>query len=193
MSSNRFRGTIGGAILGFSLLLGIGFLSSTTVQAQYNRDDDYYGRDRDRDWRRNRNRDRRRDRDRRRNDDRYGRNGQYGNDGQYGNYGRNGQYGNNGGYDYRNIYRVAINNGYQAGLNTGSSDGQRGQSYNPQRSRYYRNADYGYNSSYGHKDNYRQAFREGFVRGYQEGYQRYGGYNRDRNRGRGNYGTRFPF
>ncbi len=41
------------------------------------------------------------------------------------------------------------------GLNTGASDGQRGQSYNPQRSRTYKNAS-------------TQAFREGFVHGYDQ-------------------------
>jgi hypothetical protein len=85
-------------------------------------------------------RDRYEDRDWRRNRDR---------DDRY----RNGNYNN---YDF--------NQGYQYGLNTGSSDAQRRQSYNPQRSRYYRNA-----SS--------QGFRNGFVRGYNEGYRRYAGYN----------------
>ncbi|MGI9168067.1 MAG: hypothetical protein ACR2G5_17090 [Pyrinomonadaceae bacterium] len=46
------------------------------------------------------------------------------------------------------------------GLNTGASDGQRGQSYNPQRSRKYKNAS-------------TQAFREGFVHGYDQGYRQY--------------------
>lgn len=64
----------------------------------------------DRDSRRNRNE----DRNRARRDDRYD---------------RNDRYGNNGGYN--NSAQIALNQGYQAGLNTGSSDARRGQSYNP--------------------------------------------------------------
>lgn len=62
-----------------------------------------------------------------------------------------------GGYDNRQIQQ-----GYQDGVNTGASDAQRRQSYNPQRSHFYRNA-----SS--------QAFRDAFVRGYDEGYRQYSG------------------
>jgi len=68
-----------------------------------------------------------------------------------------------------------VNRGYQAGLNTGSSDARRGQSYSPQRSHYYRNA-----SS--------QAFRQGFVQGYDQGYQQYAGYGNGRYR-RNNTGS----
>jgi hypothetical protein len=85
---------------------------------------------------------------------------QYGND----RYGRYGGYGNN-----------ELNQGYQYGVNTGASDAQRGQNYNPERSRYYRNA-----SS--------QAFREGFVRGYDEGYRQYSGHGNGRY-GNGRYGN----
>jgi hypothetical protein len=57
-----------------------------------------------------------------------------------------------------------MNQGYQAGLNTGASDAQRGQSFDPQRSHYFRNA-----SS--------QAYRNGFVRGYNDGYGQYANSN----------------
>lgn len=77
-------------------------------------------------------------------------NGGYGNGG-YG----NGGYGNG---DYNN--NNELNRGYQQGIQTGASDGQRGQNYSPQRSRYYQNAS-------------TQAFREGFVRGYDEGFRQY--------------------
>jgi hypothetical protein len=77
---------------------------------------------------------------------------------------------------------VAQDNGYQDGLNTGTSDAQRGQSYDPQRSHYYKNATDGYNSSYGNKGQYKQAYRDGFLRGYDDGYRRYRGY------GNGGYG-----
>ena len=76
-----------------------------------------------------------------------------------------GGYGNNGGYGgYNNANQIELDRGYQQGLETGASDGQRGQSYNPQRSRHYKNAS-------------TQAFREGFVRGYDQGYRQYSGYN----------------
>ena len=76
--------------------------------------------------------------------------------------GRNDGYGNNGGYN-----QAELNRGYQQGINTGASDGQRGQSYDPQRSRYFKNAS-------------TQAFREGFVRGYDQGYRQYSGYGNQR-------------
>ncbi len=87
-------------------------------------------------------------------------NGGYRNDGYYGNTG----YGN-GGYNNQEL-----NRGYQQGLNTGASDGQRGQSYDPQRSRHWKNAS-------------TQAFREGFARGYDQGYRQYNGSYRRSNSG----------
>ena len=91
---------------------------------------------------------------------------------------RNRGYGGNNNYD--------LNQGYQQGINTGSSDARRGQSYSPQRSHYYRDAR-------------SQAFRQGFVRGYAEGYRQYSGggyggygngrYGNGRNGGYGGYGN----
>ncbi len=89
---------------------------------------------------------------------------------------------------------MAINQGYQDGLNTGSRDAERRQSFDPQRSHFYRNG-HGDNGGYGRIDNsyqFQQGYRSGFLRGYQEGYQRYGGYNRGNNRNNGRYG-RWPF
>jgi hypothetical protein len=163
MRSNRFKNKLGGLILALSVLFGIGIISSSTVQAQWRRDDGW--RDQNGSWRRDR-------------DDRYRNNRN-----------RDNRYEGS---------RVALNQGYQAGLTTGASDAQRRQSYNPQRSHYYKDADSGYNSYYGSRGQYRQAFREGFLRGYNEGYQRYG-YNRggvydrgvyDRRRG---IGTSWPW
>jgi hypothetical protein len=157
----NFGRGIGGALLTLAFIFGISAATSSTAQAQYRNDNGQYHRDGDRDrnnsqdnnrdWRRNRNRDRQRDQDWQRNR-------------QNGNYGRNnGNYGNNGYYGgYNNQYEV--NRGYQEGLNTGASDAQRGQSFNPQRSHFYKNA-----SS--------QAFRQGFVQGYNQGFRQYAGYN----------------
>jgi hypothetical protein len=81
-----------------------------------------------------------------------------------------GRYRNNGSYGNSGYNNQQLTRGYEQGLSTGATDGQRGQSYSPQRSRYYQNAS-------------TQAFREGFVRGYDEGYRQY------RNGRRSNTGT----
>jgi len=172
MKSDYSSKKAGGYLLAFFLLFGIAMISGTTAQAQYPGG-----------WGQDRNRDRddqyRRERDRRNRDDRYGRNG--GSDP----YGRNGGYGN--------VYQIAQQQGYSDGLNTGASDAQRGQSFDPQRSHYYRSANDGYNSRYGNRGQYQQAFRQAFLQGYREGYQRYG-YNRGRNNnGRRNNGSWFPW
>ncbi len=185
MRKINYKGKIGGAILGFSLVLGIGIVSSVTAQAQDRNDGQWQRRDRNRSDSQDQNRDWRRDRDqnRARRDDRYDRDNGYGNNGSYdrntgygnnGRYDRNRGYGNNGGYNNGN--QLALNQGYQAGLNTGASDAQRGQSYSPQRSHYYRDA-----SS--------QPFRNGFVQGYDAGFRQYGGYNNNGVYRRGNTGS----
>jgi hypothetical protein len=167
----NLRKGIGGAILSFAFIFGITAATSTAAQAQYRNDRDYQyqrrdrnrnDRERSREWRR-RHRERNRDWDRgnARYDDRYRRNNGYGNNGRYGRYDG---YGNNGGYGGYNTNQAELNRGYQQGLSTGASDGQRGQSYSPQRSRHYKNAS-------------TQAFREGFVRGYDQGYRQYAGYD----------------
>jgi hypothetical protein len=88
---------------------------------------------------------------------------------------RNRNYGN---YGYEN----ARQQGYSYGMNVGAADAQRGQSYDPQRSRYWKNATEGYNSSYGNKGQYKQVFRDAFEQGYRDGFQRYGGNNNRRGR-----------
>ncbi len=196
MKSNNFRNKIGRIFLALSFIAGIGLVSSSAVQAQWDRDRDYR-RNQDRDYRRDRDRDRDRDGDRNRDyrrNDQYGRNGGYGNGG-YGNGGYgNGGYGNGGYGGYGGYNQVAMNQGYQDGLYTGSNDAQRGQGYNPQRSHFYRNGHsdngyYGNNGRYGNGSGSSQAYRQGFLRGYDEGFRRYGG-NRRNN---GNYGRRWPF
>ena len=178
MKTINYKGKIGGAILAFSLMLGIGIMSSMTAQAQDRNNGQWERQDRNRTERQDQNRDwrnrsRRQDADqnRARHDDRYDRNNGYRNNGSYD---RNIGYGNNGGYNNGN--QIALNQGYQAGLNTGASDAQRGQSYSPQRSHYYRDA-----SS--------QPFRNGFVQGYDAGFRQYGGYNNNDGYRRGNTGS----
>jgi len=168
MTTNYSSKKLGGYILALFLILGFTTIASTSVQAQW-RD-----RDRDRDDRYERDRDYRRHRD-------YDRDRDYQRDRDYRDY----RYGRNNGYD------VARQQGYSYGMNVGASDAQRGQNYDPQRSRYWRNATEGYNSYYGNKGQYKQVFRDAFEQGYRDGWQRYGGYNRGRNSGR--YGRIWPW
>jgi hypothetical protein len=190
MYSSKTRNGFWGIFLAFSLLLGVGLTTVSSTQAQdrrwerngeHDRDDnDRHRGNRDR-RDRDRDHDRNRDRDRNRDNSRWNRN----NSGQYGGYGNYGQYRRNqggfGNYGY-NGYQQAQQQGYRDGLYTGSSDAQRGQSYNPQRSHYYKNANSGYNSSYGNRGQSQQAYRQGFLQGYQQGYQQYGGYNNNSSR-----------
>jgi hypothetical protein len=175
MTTINYRSKFGGALLVLSLLFGIAIMSNMTAQAQDRNNGQWHRRDRnrsdnrdqDRDWRRYRNGKQARNENRARRDDRYDRDNRYGNNGGYNNgtY-NNGGY-NNGGYNnggYNNSSQIALNQGYQAGLNTGASDAQRRQSYSPERSHYY-------------KDASSQQFRNGFVRGYDAGFRQYGGYN----------------
>ena len=154
----------GGYLLAFFLLFGILVtVASSTAQAQYPYDRYRNDRYRDDRYRNDRYRDDRY-RDDRYRDDRY----------------RNDRYRQNG-------FQMARQQGYSYGINVGAADAQRGQSFNPQRSRYYRHADQGYSSYYGNRGQYRQVFRDAFVQGYREGYQRYA-YNRSR----GRWGNRWP-
>jgi hypothetical protein len=65
----------------------------------------------------------------------------------------------------------AYDRGYEDGLYTGANDARRGQSYDPERSRFYKSGTGGYHSSLGQKDVYQQAYRDGFLRGYDEGFR----------------------
>ena len=109
-----------------------------------------------------------RDRDRDSRDDRYDRRDDRNRDRNYG-------------------YQNARQQGYSYGMNVGAADAQRGQSFDPQRSRYWRNATEGYNSSYGNRGQYKQVFRDAFEQGYREGFQRYAG-----NRRGGRWDNRWP-
>lgn len=108
---------------------------------------------------------------RRRDNDRYGRND--------GRYGRNdGRYGRNDGYNQQ-LRQVALNNGYNEGVDEGRKDADRNDRFDYSDEGDYRSGTKGYNSRYGNKDLYRQYFREGFARGYRDGYQQNGYYGRD--------------
>lgn len=156
-----------------------GACEGVKAQAQYNRRDNDRDRyEREREWRRERDR-----MERERQQNVYDRDG----DGVDDRYEQNGGYYGRGGYGY-NIAQIAADQGYRDGLNTGASDGQRGQNYDPQRSHYYRNANSGYSSSYGNRSVCQQYYRDGFVQGYREGYRQYG----NGRYGSGCYGRNYP-
>lgn len=166
------KGAMGKVLLGFFLLFGIGIMSSTAVQAQWqdNRDRDRYDRrdrdrnydydrDRDRDYRYDRDRDQDRDWQR----DRYGRWGRRGrnNDG-YGNYG--------GSYELR---QTALNAGYNEGTKAGRDDYRSRRRYDPSSKSEYRKGTKDYSSRLGDRYIYQQYFREAFEHGYADGYNGY--------------------
>jgi hypothetical protein len=90
-------------------------------------------------------------------------------------YGAGLQYG--GGYedrgDYREVGRIAYNNGFHEGREAGEHDGRGGRRFDPDRHSDWRDGDEGYRRSYGDKDFYRRAFRSGFEAGYSQAFSRY--------------------
>src|SRR6267143_391351 len=182
---------IGGALLGFLMLLGTVMVAGKMAQAQYPYpNQDQYRRQRDYE-RAQRERERqaeierqRQERDRwnrddqwnrnnaqwNRNNDRWNRNDQWGRD----NRGRRGRswdgYGNYGGsYELR---QTALNAGYNEGNKAGRNDRRSGR-YDPTRSSSYRNATKDYNSRMGDRYAYQQYFRAAFENGYSDGYYGY--------------------
>ena len=149
MKSNYFRNKIGGAILGLSLLLGIGLMSSTTAQAQYRNQDQY-------------RRDRYYDRDQQRRDDwRYNRNSRGRNWDGYASYG--------GSFELR---QTALNAGYNEGIKAGRNDRGRGR-YDFGNSSAYQSATKDYNSRLGDRWIYQRYFRDAFYNGYADGQRGY--------------------
>lgn len=182
MQRNSLKNKIGGAILGISLMLGIGFASSVTTQAQYQNGQ----------WSRQQQRQIERERLRRQREyereqlrrQRAAQRGGYGNDG-YGNGGyRNDGYGNGGyrndGYgNYGNagasyeLRQTALNAGYNEGNKAGRNDRSRGRGFSYADEGAYRDASKDYNSRYGDRGLYQQYFRQAFVNGYTDGYRGY--------------------
>jgi hypothetical protein len=155
MRSNYFKNTIGGIILGISLLLGIGFMSATTAQAQY-RNNDYYRQQRQ--WEREQmRRQRQAQRQQRRQIERYG---------SYG-------YGGSGYGISAEGRQTALNAGYNEGIKEGRRDRSRGERLEYRDEGDYGNASVDYNSRYGSRAIYQQYFRQGFANGYRDGYRGY--------------------
>jgi hypothetical protein len=162
MKIRHLEGTIGKAILGFALLLGIGGASITTTQAQY-RNDDQYRRDQNGGYQ-NGTYQNGRDQDRnRQRDDR----------------GRGRRRGGRGGDDYPNyggsfqLRQTALNAGYNEGIKEGRKDHQKGRRYEFQNSSAYQKATKDYNSRDGDRELYRRYFQMAFENGYDAGYNGY--------------------
>jgi len=152
MKSINLKDAIGKAFLAFSLLFGIGIMSSTSAQAQWQDNSRYDNRDyrneQDRDWRRDRN-------------GRWNRRNGRNNDG-YGNYG--------GSYELR---QTALNAGANEGNKAGREDRRRNRRYDPSSHSEYQKGTKDYSSRLGDRSIYQQYFREAFEHGYADGYQGY--------------------
>jgi hypothetical protein len=151
MKSKYLKNKIGGAVLGLSLLAGIGIASAPTTQAQWplnpqirrtqtydpyqvQRNRQY----RNRNWRNNNNGD------------------------NYPNYG--------GSFDLR---QTALNAGYNNGLEAGRRDRQRAGYHDINSQREFQRASKDYSSRLGDRNLYTEYFRLAFQRGYDAGYQGY--------------------
>jgi hypothetical protein len=151
MKSKYLKNKIGGAVMGLSLLAGIGIASAPTTQAQWpfnpqirrtqtydpyqvQRNRQY----RNRNWRNNNNGD------------------------NYPNYG--------GSFDLR---QTALNAGYNNGLEAGRRDRQRGGYHDLNSQREFQRASKDYSSRLGDRNLYAEYFRLAFQRGYDAGYQGY--------------------
>lgn len=153
MKANMLKKRIMGALLGLSLLVGIGITSSLTAQAQWQNDQ----------WRRDRAAQReqiRRQREWQREQRRQQR--VYRND--------DWRYNNGVSFDLR---QTALNAGYNEGIKEGRKDRQNGDRFEFRDEEDYRNANTDYSSRLGNREVYRQYFRQGFANGYNDGYRGY--------------------
>jgi hypothetical protein len=151
MKTTQLQKTIGSAILGLALMLGVGFAMSTTVQAQNPWWQDR--RDRDRDYR---------DRDRDYRNDRYRNNRRGGYNDGYPNLGGSFQ-----------LRQTALNAGYNDGIKEGRKDRSRGRYRDLRDFNAYREATHDYNSRNGDRYLHQQYYRMAFERGYETGLQGY--------------------
>lgn len=152
MKSNLFKKKIVGALLGLSLLVGIGVTSSVTAQAQWQNNRQY-----EREQRR-RQRDYEREQRRRQQDD--------------------WRYRNPSNDDYRfggssQLRQTALNAGYNEGIKEGRNDRRNGERFDYRDEGDFRNANTDYSSRLGNRELYRRYFRQGFANGYNDGYRGY--------------------
>ena len=160
MNTNYLKTRIGGAILGFSLLLGIGMMSSMTAQAQYPQYDPYR---QDDSYRRNRDYQRdRRDRDDRWNNDQWNNRNRGRTWDGYPNFG--------GTFELR---QTALNEGYNEGIKEGRKDRGHNDRYDFRDEGAYQKATKSYSSRLGDRFLYQRYFRMAFENGYRAGYSGY--------------------
>jgi hypothetical protein len=168
MNRQRLKKVVAGLVMALSLVFITGIISTPEAQAQ-RRDRRW---DRDRDDRRDNNRnsswerrrqierarawERARQRERERERNAY-RNRSYRNYPYYGNNG--GYYGRYGGYNNSELER-----GYRNGLKEGRDDAEDRDSFNPSRHSSFRDGN--------------PSYRQGFARGYEQGYRQYASYRR---------------
>lgn len=160
MKSNYLKNKIGGAVMGLSLLAGIGIAAAPTTQAQWPYNPQIQ---------RSRTYDPYRDPYRTYDPYQVQRNRQYRN--------RNWRYNNNGD-NYPNyggsfdLRQTALNAGYNNGIEAGRRDRQRGY-YNINSQREFQRASKDYSSRLGDRNLYAEYFRLAFQRGYDAGYKGY--------------------
>ena len=70
------------------------------------------------------------------------------------------------------VRRVAYDNGYRRGADSGQRDARSGRAANYRDDRTYKDADWGYDQRLGSRGQYRQVFRDGYEAGYRESYSR---------------------
>jgi len=160
MKSKYLKNKIGGAVMGLSLLAGIGIAAAPTAKAQWPTNPQIQ---------RSRTYDPYRDPYRTYDPYQVQRNRQYRN--------RNWRYNNNGD-NYPNyggsfdLRQTALNAGYNNGIEAGRRDRQRGY-YNINSQREFQRASKDYSSRLGDRNLYAEYFRLAFQRGYDAGYQGY--------------------
>jgi hypothetical protein len=82
------------------------------------------------------------------------------------------------------LFRQALNYGYQEGFQAGLADRQDHWRYDYRNSYGYQDGNFGYNGYYARQEDYNYYFRQGFRRGYEDGYYSRYRYGRNDN---GNY------
>ncbi len=160
MNFNAIKNKIAGTLLGASLILGIGFISASTTQAQWRNDRYQSQREREREQRR-------REQEARRNARQQQRRGNYG----YGYGTASDGYSNLGGSFQ--LRQTALNEGFNEGLKEGRRDRSRGEGFNFTDESAFRDATIDYSSKLGDRELYRRYFRESFENGYRDGYAGY--------------------
>jgi len=162
MKSQLLKNRVGGVILGFCLLVGIGMTSSVTTNAQQWPNDRAWQREQIRRQREAEREQIRRQREARRNQGRYGNDDwRYGNNDDW-RYGASGQ-----------LRQTALNAGYNEGVKEGRKDRDNRERFEYRDEGDFQNATIDYSSRLGNRELYRQYFRQGFANGYADGYRGY--------------------